>query len=58
MNELILSFLIISFAFTGLALGLILKNKPIKGSCGGMANTQDGSSCEICGRSDPENCKS
>ena len=35
MNELILSFLIIAFAFTGLAVGLIFKNQPIKGSCGG-----------------------
>ena len=58
MSELILSFLIIASAFTGLAIGLILKNKPIKGSCGGVANLQEGSSCEICGRSDPENCKS
>ena len=33
MNELILSFLIIAFAFTGLAVGLIFKNQPIKGSC-------------------------
>ena len=32
MNELILSFLIIAFAFTGLAVGLIFKNQPIKGS--------------------------
>ena len=57
MNELILSFLIIAFAFTGLAVGLIFKNQPIKGSCGGMANLNNGSACEICGRSDPENCK-
>ena len=57
MNELILSFLIIAFAFTGLAVGLSFKNQPIKGSCGGMANLKDGSTCEICGRSDPENCK-
>ena len=57
MNELILSFLIIAFAFTGLAVGLIFKNQPIKGSCGGMANLKDGSTCEICGRSDPENCR-
>ena len=40
------------------AFGMPFKNKPIKGSCGGMANLQEGSSCEICGRSDPENCKS
>ena len=57
MNELILSFLIIAFAFTGLAIGLIFKNQPIKGSCGGMANLDDRSTCEICGRSDPQSCK-
>ena len=57
MNELLLSFLIIAFAFTGLAIGLIIKNQPIKGSCGGMANLDDGSVCEICGRSDSDNCK-
>tara|TARA_A200000113_G_C8869595_1_gene356034 strand:- start:2507 stop:2683 length:177 start_codon:yes stop_codon:yes gene_type:complete len=56
MIELILSFLIIAFAFTCLAVGLIFKNQPIKGSCGGMANLKDGSTCEICGRSDLENC--
>ena len=55
-NELILSFLIIAFAFSGLAIGLIVKNKPIKGSCGGIANEEDGSECKICGRSDPQNC--
>ena len=47
MNELILSFLIIAFAFTGLAVGLIFKNQPIKGSCGGMANLDEGSACEL-----------
>jgi len=57
MNELILSFLIVAFAFTGLAVGLIFKNQPIKGSCGGMANLEDGSTCEICGRSDSQSCR-
>jgi len=57
MSELILSFLLIVFAFTSLAIGLIFKNQPIKGSCGGIANLENGSNCEICGRSDPENCK-
>ena len=57
MNELILSFLIIAFAFTGLAVGLIFKNQPIKGSCGGMANLDEGSACVICGRADPQSCK-
>ena len=33
MNEIFLGFVIISIAFAGLAIGLIIKNKPIKGSC-------------------------
>tara|TARA_B100000927_G_scaffold217618_1_gene177772 strand:- start:1491 stop:1670 length:180 start_codon:yes stop_codon:yes gene_type:complete len=56
MNELIIAFLLIGLAFTGLSIGLILRNQPIKGSCGGMANLQDGSACEICGRTDPNSC--
>ena len=56
MSELIIAFLIIGLAFTGLSIGLILRNQPIKGSCGGMANLQDGSACEICGTTDPNSC--
>ena len=47
MSELILGFLIIAFAFTGLAIGLIFKNQPIKGSCGGMANLDSGTECQL-----------
>ena len=56
MNELFLGFLIITISFLGLALGLIIKSKPIKGSCGGMANLENGSECQICGRSDSASC--
>ena len=56
MNEIIIAFLIIALAFAGLSIGLILRNQPIKGSCGGMANLQDGSACEICGTTDPNSC--
>tara|TARA_B100001248_G_scaffold248365_1_gene220621 strand:+ start:1989 stop:2168 length:180 start_codon:yes stop_codon:yes gene_type:complete len=56
MNEIIIAFLIIGLAFAGLSIGLILRNQPIKGSCGGMANLQDGSACEICGTTDPNSC--
>ena len=56
MNELLLGFLIIIISFIGLALGLIMRSKPIKGSCGGMANLEDGAECQICGRSDPAKC--
>ena len=57
MSNIFLGFLVIVLSFTGLALGLIIRNQPIKGSCGGMANLEDGSTCEICGSSDPQSCK-
>ena len=56
MSEFILGFLIIAVAFIGLATSLFFKGQPLKGSCGGIANMKDGSSCEICGRTDPEQC--
>ena len=56
MNTLFVTFLIMGLSFVGLALGLILRNQPIKGSCGGMANLEEGSPCQICGRRDPSNC--
>ena len=56
MNTLIVTFIIMGLSFSGLALGLILRNQPIKGSCGGMANLEEGSPCQICGRTDPSNC--
>ena len=56
MSDLILGFIIISVSFLGLAIGLIVRNEPIKGSCGGMANLEDGSPCQICGRTEIESC--
>ena len=56
MSTFISAFIIISLAFLGLAIDLILKNQPIKGSCGGMANLDEGSECQICGRTDPQSC--
>ena len=56
MNTLFVTFIIMGLSFVGLALGLILRNQPIKGSCGGMANLESGSPCQICGRTDPSNC--
>ena len=56
MSEIFLGFLIISISFIGLALGLIFRSQPIKGSCGGMANLEEGAECQICGRSDPNSC--
>lgn len=56
MNTLLVTFIIMALSFAGLALGLILRNQPIKGSCGGMGNLESGSPCQICGRTDPSNC--
>ena len=56
MSEAILAFLIITISFIGISIGLIIKNQPIKGSCGGMANLKEGAECQICGRSDPTAC--
>ena len=56
MSDLILGFIIIVLAFTGLSIGLIFRNQPIKGSCGGMAYLNSGSECQICGRTDPQSC--
>lgn len=35
--------------FLGMAIGVILQNKPIKGSCGGLNNIGLGGECDICG---------
>jgi hypothetical protein len=33
----------------GLAIGIILNNKPLQGSCGGLSNFEEGAPCEFCG---------
>tara|TARA_X000000368_G_C22844678_1_gene629306 strand:- start:387 stop:563 length:177 start_codon:yes stop_codon:yes gene_type:complete len=58
MNELIIGFLLVSISFIGLSIGMIFKNQPIKGSCGGMANLEEGAECQICGRTNADSCNS
>ena len=50
MIEFITIFIVIAISFAAIAIGVIVKNKPIAGSCGGMANLEDGAPCQICGR--------
>jgi len=41
---LMMSFVIIALAVTGMAIGVIAGRDPIKGSCGGL----NGGGCELC----------
>ena len=56
MFEFFLVFLVMAISFTAIAVGVIAKDKPITGSCGGLANLEKGSSCNICGRTSSEGC--
>ena len=46
---------VIGLAFAGLSVGLIMRKKPIAGSCGGVMTSEDGT-CTICGRTESNNC--
>jgi|TARA_B110000483_G_scaffold214006_1_gene263562 hypothetical protein len=56
MFEFILVFSVIAISFCAIAVGVIAKNKPISGSCGGLANLEKGASCQICGRTSSDEC--
>ena len=45
----IASIVVFALLFTGMAIGSILANKPVKGSCGGLATLGMKQGSEICG---------
>ena len=45
----ILSFVVLLIIVAAMSIGVILANKPIKGSCGGMSALGIDTECEICG---------
>lgn len=45
----VLSFIIILVLVAGMSVGVIFANRPIKGTCGGMAAMGIGQDCDICG---------
>lgn len=53
---LLVTFVVFSVAFGGLAIGL-LQNKPLKGSCGGLS-AMTGERCDVCGATREEDCDS
>ena len=55
MSTFVAAFIIIALAFSALAIGLILRNKPIEGSCGGVMTSEDGT-CSICGKTEMNSC--
>ena len=55
MSTFIAAFIVILVAFSALAIGLIIRNKPIEGSCGGLMTSEDGT-CSICGKTEINSC--
>ena len=48
MNIMLITVSVFIVAFTGMAIGVIISNRSIKGSCGGIANLMGESGCDIC----------
>ena len=51
MTTVILSFLLVCLAVTGLSIGVLMGRKPIQGSCGGLSDGIGDGACELCGGS-------
>ena len=49
MMTFLFTFGVLVLVMLGMALGVIIQNKPIKGSCGGMASLGIDTACDICG---------
>lgn len=53
--EFILALLAFMLLFFGMAVGVIFRGKPLKGSCGGIAALMGTGKCDLCG-GDPNRC--
>lgn len=48
METILLAVAVFGIAFVGMAIGVIISNRSIKGSCGGIGAIFGSSACEIC----------
>ncbi len=55
LNMILVSFFVMLLAVAGMAVGA-MRNKPIKGSCGGVAS-QDGYDCACAAAGKPRQCE-
>ena len=44
-----LAFVVFILFFVALSIGLLFKNKPLQGSCGGVNKLMGNSKCSLCG---------
>jgi hypothetical protein len=49
MATIVFSLIVIGLSIGGMAIGLILKNKPLQPSCGGIYLNK-GDTCDVCGK--------
>ena len=55
--EIFIAMVVFGLALAGMAIGVILSNRRLKGSCGGLANLRDSSGksmCDACTNPSPE----
>ena len=56
MSVFIISFIVILLAVGGMAVGVLARGRPIKGSCGGLNNLENTEAeCPICGQTTGDN---
>lgn len=56
MATVIASFVVLVLVVAGMAIGVIMGRKPLKGSCGGMSSGAANTGCSLCG-SNPNKCE-